>query len=72
MKEYFEKGTLFKEKRGGDRVFQKNLQKKLAVMSFIEKLLHCEEPPYYRGTTKRYYLSAKLNVNKLWRLVYTG
>ncbi|KAJ8706277.1 hypothetical protein PYW08_006831 [Mythimna loreyi] len=67
MKEYFETGTLLNEKRGGDRVSHKNMEKKRAVMSFIEKL-HCEEPHYCRGNTKRLYLSAELSINKLYRL----
>ncbi|KAM3955420.1 uncharacterized protein ACR2FA_010691 [Aphomia sociella] len=67
MKEYFEKGTLIKENRGGDRVSQKNRQKKIEVMNFIEKL-HCEEAHYCRGNTRRYYLSSELSINKLWRL----
>lgn len=67
MKEYFEKGTLLQERRGGDRVSHKNAHKKMAVMSFIEKL-QCEEPHYCRGNTKRYYLSAELSINKLSRM----
>lgn len=67
MKEYFEKGTLIKENRGGDHVSQKNEIKKIGVMNFIEKL-HCEEPHYCRGNTKRYYLSSELSINKLWQM----
>lgn len=67
MKEYFEKGTLLKEKRGGDRISHRNTHKKMAVMSFIENL-QCEEPHYCRGNTKRYYLSAELSINKLSRM----
>ncbi|XP_050665650.1 uncharacterized protein LOC126965910 [Leptidea sinapis] len=70
MKEYFENGVLLTEKRGEDRVSQKNARKKLAVMGFIENL-HCDEPHYCRGNTKRYYLSSELSINKLWRLYNT-
>ncbi|VVC87681.1 unnamed protein product [Leptidea sinapis] len=70
MKEYFENGVLLTEKRGGDRVSQKNARKKLAVIGFIENL-HCDEPHYCRGNTKRYYLSSELSINKLWRLYNT-
>lgn len=67
MKQYYEKGTLIKENRGGDHVSQKNENKKIGVMNFIEKL-HCEDSHYCRGNTKRYYLSSELSINKLWRM----
>lgn len=67
MKEYFEKGKLLQEKRGGDRVSHKNVHKMEAVIKFINSI-PCTEPHYCRGNTKRYYLASELSINKLWKL----
>lgn len=67
MKEYYETGKLLQEKRGGDRVSQKNIHKKEAVMKFINSV-PCTEPHYCRGNTTRYYLASELSINKLWKM----
>lgn len=58
-----------KEKRGGDRVKDKNDQKKRLIKEFIESL-NCAESHYRRNYTTRLYLPCNLNFTKLYRLFY--
>lgn len=67
MKHFFRTGSLKTERRGGNRkelLFKEKLD---AVKTFISSF-NCDEPHYCRGKTKRFYLPAELNINKMWRM----
>ncbi|CAH2088243.1 unnamed protein product [Euphydryas editha] len=56
------------ENRGGDHRSAKNIEKRLAIHSFIESL-KCTEPHYCRSKSQcRMYLSSELNIKKLWQI----
>lgn len=59
-------GQLCKENRGGDRTSNKYIPKKENVMRFINTF-KCSEPHYCAKHTGRKYLSAELNVKKMWK-----
>ncbi|XP_068084852.1 uncharacterized protein [Anabrus simplex] len=67
LNRFRETGQLSKENRGGDRVSTKNLPKKENVMNFINKF-KCSEPHYCAKHTGRKYLSAELNIKKMWKM----
>lgn len=61
-------GGLAKETRGGDHRSQKNEEKRIAIHNFIQSF-QCSESHYCRGKSDgRVYLSADLNIKKMWRL----
>lgn len=64
---FFKKGKIPKERRGGDHVSRKFLPRKLAVKEFICSL-NCLESHNCRGSSERKYLSCELNIKKLWRM----
>lgn len=56
-----------KENRGGDKVSWKSTGKKDSIREFIKKLRGCESH-YGRNKSKRLYLHADLNIDKLLKL----
>ncbi|XP_072399691.1 uncharacterized protein [Diabrotica undecimpunctata] len=62
-----ETGQLSKENRGGDRVSTKSFHKKTHVMNFMNRF-KCSEPHYCAKHTGRKYLSADLNIRKMWKM----
>ncbi|XP_072376750.1 uncharacterized protein [Diabrotica undecimpunctata] len=67
LKRFRETGQLSKENRGGDRVSTKSFHKKTHVMNFINRF-KCSEPHYCAKHTGRKYLSADLNIRKMWKM----
>lgn len=68
MKRFLASGTPPKENRGGDRIRNKNDDKKNAISTFIEGLT-CIENHYCRSKTAiRKYLPCELNLRKLYKL----
>lgn len=66
IKKFRENGQLPVETRGGDRIKDKNVQKKQNIKQFIESL-KCTESHYCRSDAPhRVYLPCELNVKKLW------
>lgn len=60
-------GEMPKERRGGDRVGNKNDSKKQSVMTFINSF-KCSETHYCVNITGRRYLPSDLNIKKMWRM----
>ncbi|CAH1958448.1 unnamed protein product [Acanthoscelides obtectus] len=68
VKQYHETRILPAERRGGDRVSQKSIHKKLAIRNFIESINCCETHYARSKTVIRRYLPCDLNIVKLWKL----
>lgn len=67
MKNFQKDGSLPSERRGGDRVLNKNDGKRLKIKEFIENI-KCIESHYCRSTTSvRTYLPCDINIKKLYR-----
>nr|CAI5853289.1 unnamed protein product [Callosobruchus analis] len=60
-------GKDIKENRGGDWRSAKNLTKRNNVIQFIGKLKE-KESHYNRMKSRRLYLSANLNITRLWKI----
>lgn len=68
MKRFLANGTPPKEGRGGDRIKDKNSNKKKAIEMFVESLT-CTESHYCRSkTVVRKYLPCELNIRKLHKM----
>lgn len=68
LKRFLEKGTPPKEGRGGDRIKNRNDNKKNAISKFVESL-NCTETHYCRSkTVVRKYLPCELNIRKLHKM----
>lgn len=68
MKRYKQNSLIPVERRGGDRVGQKNEGKKESIKKFIESL-KCAESHYCRSKTiNRIYLPAELSITKVWKM----
>lgn len=68
LKKYKDKTLMPLERRGGDRVGQKNENKRKSIKEFVESL-QCTESHYCRSKTfNRIYLPAELNITKLWKI----
>lgn len=70
LRRFFETGAMPVENRGGDRVKDKNLAKKEAIIKFI-KSFPVIESHYCRGSTSRQYISSELSIKKMWRMYNT-
>lgn len=64
---FLESGQVPKEKRGGDRVSNKSVEKKNKVKEFIASL-PASESHYNRKKSSRIYISCDLNINKLFEM----
>lgn len=64
---FLESGLVPKERRGGDRVSNKSIERRTKVKEFIASLPACESH-YNRKKSSRIYLSCDLNVKKLFRI----
>lgn len=68
LKKFKESGQLPQETRGGDRVKDKNTEKKNTIKAFIESL-KCTESHYCRSDSPyRIYLPCDLNIKKLFQM----
>lgn len=62
-----ESGQVPKEKRGGDRILNRNMEQKNKVKKFIASL-PASESHYNRNKSSRVYLSGDLNLKKLFQM----
>lgn len=61
-------GSAAKETRGGDRKSSKNIEKRAAIMKFIESFA-AQEPHYCRSKTSvRLYLPSELSIKSMWKM----
>ncbi|KAK9732011.1 hypothetical protein QE152_g13206 [Popillia japonica] len=68
MKRFHATGTPAKERRGGDRIKDKNNNKTQSIAMFIESLA-CTESHYCRSKTgARRYLPCEFNIRKLHKM----
>lgn len=68
VKLFLHKGEIPRERRGGDRVGNRNIDKKNKIKIFVESL-KCVESHYCRSkTSERMYLPCELNFKKLYSI----
>lgn len=68
LKKFLDTGEAPKECRGGDRVKDRNNDKKTSIQTFLESL-KCTESHYCRAKSPhRIYLPCDLNIKKLWKI----
>ncbi|KAF9806466.1 hypothetical protein SFRURICE_001261 [Spodoptera frugiperda] len=66
-KVFHEQGQVPIEKRGGNHRSHQFVEKKAAVVCFLNSL-KCVESHYCRSQTKRHYLPSELTINKLYKM----
>lgn len=67
VRKFIDTGQMPQERRGGDRVRNKNQAKMRSVQQFLNSL-KCSESHYCANKSGRKYLPAELNIRKLWTM----
>lgn len=70
VRNYLLRNEIPRERRGGDKVKDKNDNIKASIKQFIENI-HCKQSHYQRERTTRLFLPCELNFKKLYKIYCT-